>query len=125
MAGPGSEDPTDMALVRQPWFRSDRPVPRRVLRPLQSFLETEAASGILLLVAAAAALVWANSPWQSSYVSVWNTPLSVRLGNWAISGDLRHWVNDGLMALFFLVVGLEIKRELVTGELRDPRAAVQ
>lgn len=106
-----------------PWSRSERPVPRRVLKPLQSFLEQEAASGVLLLLATIVALLWANSPWRASYEDLWHTVLRVRVGPWAIAEDLRQWVNDALMALFFLVVGLEIKREVLTGELRDARAA--
>jgi NhaA family Na+:H+ antiporter len=78
---------------------------------------------VLLLVAAVASLGWANSPWRGAYDALWHTQLTVRLGDWQLSEDLRHWVNDGLMALFFLVVGLEIKRELTTGELRQARAA--
>ncbi|HVL32408.1 MAG TPA: Na+/H+ antiporter NhaA [Actinomycetota bacterium] len=98
-------------------------MPRLVLRPLKSFLDTEASGGILLLVAAVAALLWVNSPWGDSYEELWHTTLTVRLGDLVISEDLRHWINDALMAIFFFVVGLEIKRELVSGELRDPRAA--
>lgn len=95
-----------------------------MVQPLQSFLEAEASSAVLLLAAAAIALVWANSPWQGSYERLWQTEVSLSVGGWApLSENLRHWVNDGLMSLFFLVVGMEIKRELVTGELRDPRAA--
>ena len=109
--------------IRIPWSRSDRPVPRRVLRPLQEFLSTSTASGTLLLLAALAALAWANSPWGSVYEDLWSTPLELRFGDWMIGEDLRHWVNDGLMTLFFLVVGLEIKREFLTGELREWRAA--
>jgi NhaA family Na+:H+ antiporter len=98
-------------------------LPRRVVQPLQSFLEEETSSGILLLAAAAIALAWANSPWRDGYETFWGTEIGIRLGRWSIREDLRHWVNDGLMSLFFLVVGLEIKREFVTGELRDPRRA--
>src|SRR3954454_1984937 len=87
--------------------------------PLTEFLHDEAAGGVVLLVAAVAAMVWANSPARDAYVSLWTTHLDV-LG---INEDLQHWVNDGLMALFFFVVGLEIKRELVTGELSDRKAA--
>ncbi len=96
---------------------------RRMPRVLRQFLETEAAGGIVLLVAAVVALVWANSPWSFSYETLWHTDLSVGLGRFVLVEDLRHWVNDGLMALFFFVVGLEIKRELVHGDLREPRVA--
>ena len=96
---------------------------RRMPRVLRRFLETEAAGGVVLVIAAAVALAWANSPWDGAYQSLWHTELTVGLGRWAHSEDLRHWVNDALMTLFFLVVGLEIKRELVTGDLRDPRVA--
>jgi NhaA family Na+:H+ antiporter len=109
--------------IRPPWSRSDRPVPRRILRPLQEFLATSTASGTLLLVAALLALVWANSPWGSTYDRLWSMPAEIHLGDWVIGEDLRHWVNDGMMTLFFLVVGREIKREFLTGELQEFRAA--
>ncbi len=110
--------------LARPWSQRDRAVPRIVVQPLQRFLHTEAASGIVLLVAALAALVWVNSPLSQSYTRLWETPLTIDLGGLALSEDLRHWINDLLMALFFFVVGLEIKRELVHGELRDPKAAL-
>jgi NhaA family Na+:H+ antiporter len=88
---------------------------------MREFLDTEAAGGIVLLAATFVALLWANSPWQDSYGRLWHTELTFSLGRWKISEDLGHWVNDALMTLFFFVVGLEIKRELVTGELRDRR----
>ena len=97
---------------------------RAVGRPVASFLEVEAAGGVFLLAATIAALVWANSPWDQSYVDFWHTEISVTLGNFSISDDLTHWVNDGLMTIFFFVVGLEIKREWVAGELRDRSAAL-
>ncbi|MGI9120157.1 MAG: Na+/H+ antiporter NhaA, partial [Acidimicrobiales bacterium] len=81
------------------------------------------AGGVVLLAGALAALVWANSPWSDSYAGLWETEVVVQLGRFALVEDLRQWVNDGLMALFFFVVGLEIKRELVHGELRSPRTA--
>jgi NhaA family Na+:H+ antiporter len=109
--------------IRLSWSDSARPVPRLVLQPLQTFLRTEQAGGILLLAAAVAALAWANSPWRASYDAVWHTQLTLGIGDWTLAQDLQHWVNDGLIALFFLVVGLEIKRELLTGELREPRVA--
>jgi Na+:H+ antiporter, NhaA family len=108
--------------IRPPWSRSDRRVPRLVLRPLQEFLSTSTASATLLAAAAIVALVWASWP-GSSYEAFWGTVGEVRLGSWSIALDLRHWVNEGLMTLFFLVVGLEIKRELLTGELRRFRVA--
>ena len=124
MARPSFESPPVDEGIRMPWSRSERPLPRMILQPVQAFLETEAASGLLLLVAAVIALVWANSPWRDTYEQVWRTDLSLRLGRWVVREDLGGWVGDGFMALFFLVAGLEIKRELLTGELRDRRAAV-
>ena len=121
---PDMREPDPESALRTPWSRSDRPIPRRVVRPLQRFLEEEAAGGLALLAAAAAALVWANGPWGPSYRQVWETTLDVRVGPWGIGEPLRAWVSEGLMALFFLVAGLEIKRELLTGELRGRRAAL-
>jgi Na+/H+ antiporter NhaA len=92
---------------------------RNLAAPVRDFLSTETGSAIVLLAATVAALLWANSPWPDSYESVWTTELSIRLGDWALTADLREWVNDGLMTFFFLVVGLEAKRELDLGELRD------
>ena len=106
-----------------PWALGPTPVPRRVVQPLQSFLATEAAGGVLLLVAAVVALVWANSPWSAGYERLWETELTLRLGDLELSEDLRHWVNDLLMAVFFFVIGLEIKREVVHGSLRSARDA--
>ena len=113
---PGSED-----SLRATWSRSDRTL-ARVIQPLQAFLDTEASGGIVLLLAAVAALAWANSPWRASYEALWTTTLRIDVGGFGVAEDLRHWVSDGLMALFFFVVGLEIKRELTTGELRSPRS---
>ena len=99
------------------------PPPRRLPVPLREYLREEAAGGVALTAAAALALAWANSPWRAAYDALWETTLAVRLGRFAIEADLRHWVDDGLMTLFFLVVGLEIKRELVAGELASWRRA--
>lgn len=99
------------------------PRPPTVLTPVREFLHTEAGGGVLLLTATIAALVWANSPLSASYSDFWHTNLRVGFGTWAISEDLQHWVNDGLMTVFFFLIGLEIKREAAVGELRDPRAA--
>jgi Na+:H+ antiporter, NhaA family len=92
-------------------------------RPLDRFLHIEAASGILLLVAAAAALAWANSPWQHSYHALWHTPLGIRIGAFQFERPLEWLVNDGLMTIFFFVVGMEIRREIHHGELSEPRRA--
>src|SRR2546423_747152 len=92
---------------------------RNLATPVRDFLSTETGSALVLLCAAIAALVWANSPWSGSYDSLWTTKLSIRLGGAELSADLRHWVNEGLMTFFFLVVGLEAKRELDLGELRE------
>ena len=100
--------------------QASAPAPTGALR---EFLATETAGGVLLVAATAVALVWANSPWQTSYHTLWETPLGLHLGRYELELDLRHWVNDGLMAIFFLVVGLEVKRELLLGELRDRRRA--
>src|SRR3954452_23184127 len=88
--------------------------------PMRAFLRTESGSALVLLGAAVAALLWVNID-QSSYDDLWQTVLSVRLGDWAVSLDLRGWVNDGLMAFFFFVVGLEARREAELGELRELR----
>jgi Na+/H+ antiporter NhaA len=92
---------------------------RNLAAPVRDFLSTETGSAAVLLAAAVIALLWANSPWSHTYDSVWTTRLSIRLGGGEIATDLRHWVNEGLMTLFFLVVGLEAKRELDMGELRQ------
>jgi Na+/H+ antiporter NhaA len=92
---------------------------RNLTAPVRDFLSAETGGAVVLLFAAVAALLWANSPWWESYESFWTTKLSVHLGSEGISLDLRHWVNEGLMTFFFLVIGLEAKRELDTGELRE------
>ena len=86
------------------------------------FVRVEVAGGILLVAATIVALVWANSPWQASYDSFWSTNIRIEIGSYVFDEDLTHVVNDVLMAVFFLVVGMEIKRELVVGELRDRRS---
>jgi Na+/H+ antiporter NhaA len=96
---------------------------RNLEAPLRGFLRTETGSAAVLLAAAIAALVWVNID-AGSYQRVWGTPLTVRVGHVAVSQDLRHWVNDGLMAFFFLVIGLEARREFDLGELRDRRRLV-
>ena len=100
-----------------------RPVDR-LLAPLRNFLHTEASGGLLLLAGALAALMWANSPFADSYEALWNTPFTLQLGGFGLTESLHFWINDGLMAIFFFVVGLEIKRELLIGELTTPRRAL-
>jgi len=87
------------------------------------FLQIESASGVVLLIGTATALILANSPWANAFFDFWNIPVYVGLGTWEFRESLSHWINDGLMTIFFFVVGLEIKRELVSGELRDPKKA--
>lgn len=99
------------------------PIGIRVLRPFQRFAHTESAGGVVLLVCAALALAWANSPWSESYFHLWETRVGARIGGRALDLSLHHWINDGLMAVFFFVVGLEIKREMLVGELSTPRQA--
>src|SRR5271165_7518221 len=94
---------------------------RNLATPVRDFLSTETGSAIVLLAAAIVALLWANGPWSHSYESLWQTELSIHIGAYEISADLRQWVNEGLMTFFFLVVGLEAKRELDMGELRERR----
>ena len=94
---------------------------RNLAAPVRSFLSTETGGAVVMLGAAIVALLWANSPWRHSYQSVWTTRLAIEIGHTGISTSLRGWVNEGLMTLFFLVVGLEAKRQLDLGELRERR----
>jgi NhaA family Na+:H+ antiporter len=100
-----------------------RKLKSRVIDPLTDFLDDEVLGGVVLLAAAVLALVWANSPWGQSYFDFWGSYLNVSFAGLEINLDLQHWINDLLMAVFFFVVGVEIKRELVSGELKDPRDA--
>ena len=97
--------------------------PKQRLDALQDFLHDEAAGGVVLVLGAVAAVVWANSPVSDSYFDFWGQYLTLGWGPAALTENLQHWVNDALMVIFFFVVGLEIKRELAIGELRDVRAA--
>lgn len=91
--------------------------------PARRFLSTEAGGAALLLAATVIALLWANSPWSAGYTALWETEAALSFGVWELSMDLGHWVNDGLMAVFFFVVGLEVRREFSVGELTNPRRA--
>lgn len=104
------------------WLGSDRFLARRFARPMAGFLHVEAAAGVVLVVATIAALVWANVA-PSAYHEFWATHASVHVGRYGLSLTFEEWVNEGLMEFFFFVVAMEIKRELVSGELRDRRAA--
>lgn len=96
----------------------------RAFASLQRFLHIEALSGIILLIAAAAALIWANSPFAESYNLLWDVPLSIKLGEFELSKSLHFWINDALMTFFFLVVGMEIRREIHEGALSNIRQAM-
>lgn len=111
------------AKAQIPPTNAKRPRVGRVLITVRQYLATEAASAVVLVIAAVIAVVWANLPSGDSYESFWGTRATLGVGDWAASKDLRHWVDEGLMTLFFLVVALEIKRELVDGELRGTRKA--
>ncbi|MDH3539479.1 MAG: Na+/H+ antiporter NhaA [Acidimicrobiia bacterium] len=115
----------DETKLPQTWVESDRVIPTRFARPLRRFTQLEAASGMVLLVAAFAAILWANLPaFGDSYTEFWETEFDLSFGGFLhLEEDLKHLVNDGLMTIFFFVVGLEIKREIRIGDLRDPRAA--
>ena len=95
----------------------------QLMRPVQRFMHEEASSGIVLFVAAVVALAWANSPWYDAYHDLLETHIIVGFGSWAIDETIHHWIDDGLMAIFFFVVGLEIKRAVVVGELSSVRKA--
>ena len=112
--GTPTPDPARPA-VEPTWSRSERTVPRVVLRPLQEFLQTSTSGAILLFAAVVVALLWANSPWKDAYDELWLTRVSVGVGSWSLDKDLRFWIDDGLMALFFVLVGL---RDQARGRLR-------
>lgn len=95
----------------------------RLTDPLKRFLRIEAVAGVVLLISTTLALVLANAPWSTSYLAFWDTPVALQLGSVTITRSLKHGINDGLMTLFFFVIALELKRELVLGELRDMHVA--
>ncbi|MFQ6117251.1 MAG: Na+/H+ antiporter NhaA [Candidatus Bipolaricaulia bacterium] len=95
----------------------------RILRPFQEFAKVEASGSILLLLGTVVALAWANSPWARAYFSLWQTKLAIGLGGFVLAKPLLSWINDGLMAVFFFIVGLEIKREVLVGALASRRRA--
>ena len=104
----------------QPWEKAFD----RISTPFEEFIHEESASGLILMVCTVIALVLANSRLQGLYSHVLHAEFALSLGGWELRHTLHHWINDGLMALFFMVVGLEIKREVIVGELSDPKAAL-
>lgn len=103
-----------------PWEKSFR----RILTPFEEFIHQQTTSGLLLMGTAVVALVIANGPLLSAYEHLLHTLVSIDIGDWTLAMSLHHWINDGLMAIFFFVVGLELKREILVGELANPRNAV-
>ncbi|MCY4175840.1 MAG: Na+/H+ antiporter NhaA [Acidimicrobiaceae bacterium] len=123
-----ASDETSLASSLQPspltWIGSDRRLARRIGRPMLRFSQFHAGGGIVLLAATAVALIWANSPWRDSYHALLESHTRIEFGSLLVLDEqLEDWINDALMVVFFFVVGLEIKRELVVGELRRPSAA--
>ncbi len=117
---PGNDPPPEANRVRR-----GRAYVTRVVSPIQEYISTEVLGGLALFAAAIAALVWANSPWDGAYTDLLHEGIAIDGLVFRIDTTLQHWINDGLMALFFFVVGLEIKRELVNGELKGfDRAAL-
>lgn len=119
--------PTDTPLRPTDAATPLRPAPlrivERVLRPFQEFAQIGSLGGVVLLIATAIALLWSNSPWSESYFHLWETPIAIGGAGAPLTMSLHHWINDGLMVVFFLLVGLEIKREILVGELASPRQA--
>ena len=113
------EQPANPGVIYAPWERAFT----RILTPFEEFIHRQTTSGLLLMGTAILALVLANSFLAGSYLHLIHTPMSIRIGAWGIDMSLHHWVNDGLMALFFFVVGMELKREILVGELADLRQA--
>ncbi|MGZ8375833.1 MAG: Na+/H+ antiporter NhaA [Gemmatirosa sp.] len=99
------------------------PLVDRLLAPFRRFAHTASAGGVVLLAVTAVALAWANSPWADGYHHLWEAPLTLGVGPWSASMTLHHFINDGLMVVFFFLVGLEIKREMLAGELASVRRA--
>ncbi len=113
----------DTEPLHKTWLHSDDLIPRRFIRPALGFTRTEASGAIVLLAATILALIWANSAWGESYFEFWSVHITFDVAGFHFDESLKHFVNDGLMAIFFFVVGLEIKRELVVGELNSVKKA--
>lgn len=121
MTDPDSQTQSHSAVTLAPEL-AGTPV-RRLMKPLARFLEIQSASGIILVICTVAALSIANSPWSHAWDAFWHTEIRLTIGTWELGNSLVHWVSDGLMTIFFFLVGLEIKREIVDGELRSLRKA--
>lgn len=106
-------------IIYAPWERTFT----RIMSPFEEFIHRQTTSGLLLMATAIIALLLANGIWSEAYQHFIHTPTSVRIGTWSLEMSLHHWVNDGLMTLFFFVVGMELKREMLVGELSDLRQA--
>lgn len=104
--------------------RKKQPVERWIIDPMRGFLKNSTTSGIVLFTAAFTAIVLSNSPWANEFHHLWEINFSIGIGDWELSKSLHHWINDGLMAVFFFVIGLELKREIISGELRNPKNAI-
>jgi len=96
----------------------------KILKPVERYMHGESTAGIVLLISAVIAMIWANSAWSDSYHHLWEYKISIQAGEFGISKTLHEWINDGLMALFFFVIGLELKREIMAGELSDMGKAI-
>ncbi|HEX5171531.1 MAG TPA: Na+/H+ antiporter NhaA, partial [Cyclobacteriaceae bacterium] len=95
-----------------------------LLKPISNFIKSETTAGMVLFISTLIALVWANSALASSYYALWHNEFAIHLADFSISKSLHHWINDGLMSMFFFVVGLELKREIVGGDLSSPRQII-
>lgn len=100
------------------------PIDKWVVYPLREFISNSSMSGILLFCMAILAMIIMNSPWEHAFHHFWETPIRLSIGQFVLDKTLHHWINDGLMAIFFFVVGLELKREMVAGEFSEPRNAI-
>jgi NhaA family Na+:H+ antiporter len=112
--------PAEKGIYLSPWEKSFD----RIITPFEEFIHRQTTSGLLLMGTAIIALLLANGPLASAYQHMIHTLVSFNFGSWKLEMSLHHWINDGLMALFFFVVGLELKREILVGELANPRNAV-
>ncbi|MBT6561187.1 MAG: Na+/H+ antiporter NhaA, partial [Candidatus Scalindua sp.] len=114
------DDSIHDGIFYAPWEKTFN----RILTPFEEFIHRQATSGMLLMLMAILAMILANSGFSEFYSQLIDTSISIDVGSWGLEKTLHHWVNDGLMALFFFVVGLELKREILVGELADMRKAM-